>query len=96
MCFWTSVVGVRSNGQERITETSLVQKSGFMKTWGQDYGQKELPSQDCEEHMLIYFRVRKSKGKESFKRVSFAKEDSQDTRGVAIVKSRLFFPLERH
>ena len=29
-------------------------------------------------------------------RLSYAKEDSQDTGGLAVVKLRLFFPLAKH
>ena len=30
------MLGFGVNGQERILETSLVQKGGFIKVWGQD------------------------------------------------------------
>ena len=39
---WLEVLGFGVDGQERILETSLVQKGVFIKAWGQDLGQEEL------------------------------------------------------
>ena len=39
---WFEVVRIGADSQERILQTSLVQKSGFIKAWAQDRGQKEL------------------------------------------------------
>ena len=36
------MLGLEGNGQERILETSLVQKGGFIKAQGRTRGQKEL------------------------------------------------------
>ena len=41
------VLGFGANGQERILEMSLLQKGGFVKAQGEDWGQKEL-QRDCE------------------------------------------------
>ena len=60
------------------------------------HGQKEL-HWGCEEWLVTYYVAGEVKAKGKFpKRFSFAKEDSQDTGGPAIVKLRLFFPLANY
>ena len=52
---------------------------------------------DPVERQVIYLGVGGGKVKGKFSmRFSYAKEDSQDTGGLAIVKLRLFFPLAKH
>ena len=36
------MLGFKANGQERILETSLVQKGDFIEAQGQNHGEKEL------------------------------------------------------
>ena len=53
-------------------------------------GQEELP-QDHGERLVIYYGVGEVKVQGKFPvRFSYAKEDSQDTGGLAIVKFGLF------
>ena len=60
-------------------------------------GQEELLHQGCEEWLIIRLGVGGGKEKERCpKGLSYAKEDSQDTGDLAIVKLRLFFFLVRH
>ena len=59
-------------------------------------GHEELPW-DHEERLVIYYGVVGGKVQAKFPvRFSYAKEDSQDTGSLAIVKLRLFFPLAKH
>ena len=59
-------------------------------------GQEELPW-DHEERLVIYCGVGVAKVQGKFPvRFSYAKEDPQDTGGLAIVKLRWFFPLAKH
>ena len=59
-------------------------------------GQEELPW-DHEERLVIYYGVGGGKVQGKFPvRFSYAKEDSWDTGGQAIVKLRWFFPLAEH
>ena len=67
-----------------------------MKHRDRTRGQEELP-QDHEETLVIYYGVWGSKIQGKFLvRFSYAKEDSQDTGGLGIVKLGLFFPLAKH
>ena len=61
-----------------------------LKHRGRTRGQKDLLPWDCEEWLIIYLGV--GLGKEVSKEFSYAKEDLQDTGGLAIVKLRWFFP----
>ena len=82
--------------KKEFLKTSLVQKDDFIEAQGQDPWQEEVPW-DQEERLVIYYGVRGSKVPGKFPvRFSYAKEDSQDTGGLAIVKLKLFFPLEKH
>ena len=99
--------GVRAEGQEpsvrfqlkakkEFLKTSLVQKGDFIEARDRAHRQKELP-QDLEERLDIYYGVGGAKVQGKFSvRFSYAKEDSQDTGSLAIVKLRLFFPLAKH
>ena len=59
-------------------------------------GQEELP-RDREERLVIYYGIGGGKVQGKFPvRFSCAKEDLQDTGGLAIVKLRLFFPLAKN
>ena len=40
--------GLKMNGQERILETSLVQKGGFIKAWGQDLQAERAAHRGCD------------------------------------------------
>ena len=52
----------RENGPERILETSLVQKGGFIKAQGQEpRAEKEL-QWGCERCLTVYFQVRRGSG----------------------------------
>ena len=58
--------------------------------------QQEL-TQDYEERLVLYFGVGGGKVQGKFPvRFSYAKEDLQDSGGLAIVKLRLFFHLAKH
>ena len=60
------------------------------------HGDKELPWNPVER-LVIYLGVGGGKVQGKFLvRFSYAKEDSQDSGGLAIVKLRLFFPLAKH
>ena len=53
--------------------------------------------QDHEETLVIYYGAGEGRVQGKFPvRFSYAKEDSQDTGGLAIVRLRLFFPLAKH
>ena len=68
----------------------------LLKHRDKTHGQEELPW-DLEERLIIYLGVGGGKVKGKFpKRFSYAKEDSQDTGGLAIVKLRLFFRVAKH
>ena len=74
----------------------LVQKGDFIKVRGQDPWPEELPG-DHEEILVIYCGVGGGKVRGKFPvRFSYAKLDSQDPGGLAIVKLRLFFPRAKH
>ena len=67
----------------------------LLKHEDRTHGQKELP-RDSEERLIIYLGVGGGKGKGKFpKRFSYAKKESQDTGGLAIVRLRIFFPLAK-
>ena len=54
-------------------------------------------SWDSVERLVIYLGGGGGKVKEKFlERFSYAKEDSQDTGGLAIVGLMLFFPVAKH
>ena len=81
--------------KKEFLKTSLVQKGDFIKARGRTHGQKELP-QDPEERLVIYYGVGEGKVQEKFpKGFSYAKEDSQDSGDLAIVKLRWFFPSSK-
>ena len=66
----------------------------LLKYWNRTSGQEELP---LEERLNIDLGVWRGKVEGKFPRgFSYAKEDSQNTAGLAIVKLRLFFPLAKH
>ena len=71
-------------------------KKILLKHRDKTLGQKEL-SQDYEQRLIIDLGVGGGKVKGKFlKGFSYAKEDSQDVNGLAIVKLRLFFLLAKH
>ena len=86
-------MGSRANHQERILEASLVQNSGFIKAQGKTLGQKELPSPGCEERLIIYLELGEVRKSEVSKGFSHVKEDSQDSKALAIVK--VVFPSSK-
>ena len=51
-------------------------------------GQEELLPRGCEGRLMIYLVAGGGKEKKVFKGFSYAKEDLQDTGGLAIVKLR--------
>jgi len=60
-------------------------------------GQKELQDWGREEWLIIYLGVGGGKEKVRYpKGLSYAKEDSQDAGGLAIVMLRWFFLLVRY
>ena len=67
------MVGFGADGQERILETSLVQKGGFIKAQGQDpMGRKYW---DCAEQLIIYLGAGGGKDKGKFpKGLSYVKD----------------------
>ena len=82
--------------RKEFFKTSLMQKGDFIKAWGQDRGQEELPGHH-EERLVIYYGVGGGKVQGKFLVIfSYAKEDSQGTGGLAVVKLRWFFPLAQH
>ena len=90
------MLGFRADSWERILQTSLVQKGGFIKAWDRTLGQKEL-HWGCEEWLVIYLGFGGGKDEGKFpKGLSYGNEDSQDPAGLAIVKLRLFFPLAKY
>ena len=59
-------------------------------------GQEEIPW-DCKERLIMYLGVGGGEVKGKFPNgFLYAKEDSQATGGLAIVKLRPFFPLVKH
>ena len=87
--------GLGANSQERILEMSLVQKGNFIKARGQDpWAERAVPGTMRD---WLYHGDRGGRVQGKFpKRFSYAREDSQDIGGPAIVKLRLFFPLAKH
>ena len=76
-----------AEGQERILETSLVQKCDFILKRGDGtLGQKELPPV-AKRGWLYTKELGEVKSRGSF---------SQITGGLAVVRLRLFFPLAKH
>ena len=55
------ILGFRVNNQERMLETSLVQKGSFIKAWGQDPW-AERAAVGSEELCIIYFQVGRGLG----------------------------------
>ena len=76
--------------KKEFLKTSLVQKHAFIKARGQDpWAGRAAP--DPVERLLIYLGVGGGKVQGKFLvRFSYAKEDSQDSGGLAIVKLRWF------
>ena len=66
-----------------------------MKAGDRTLGQEELLPQGCEG-TLINWELGEVREREVFKRIFVAKEDLQDTGGLAIVRFRWFFPLVKH
>ena len=90
------LMGSRPMAKKEFLKMLLVQNGDFIKVWGQDRGQEELPWDD-EETLVIYLEVEGGKVKGKFPvRFSYAKEDFQDIGGLAIIKLKLFFPLAKH
>ena len=89
-------VGSRGNGQERILEDVFGAKKLFFKAWGQDrWAERAAPGAGGETGYILWSGGGRVQGKFPV-RFSYAKEDSRDTGGLAIVKLRLFFPLAKH
>jgi len=87
------MLGFRVNGQERCF---WCKKVVLLKHRVRTPGQKEL-HWGCEEQLIIYYGVGGGKEKRRFsKDLSYAKEDLQDSGGLAIVKLGLFSPLARY
>ena len=84
-------VGSGADGQERILEDSLVQKGDFIEAGGQNrMGRKSCPRTTGRD-WLYTMELREVKVQGKFPvRFSYAKEDSQDSRSLAVVKGRLF------
>lgn len=55
------MLGFKADGQERILETSSLQKGGFMKAQGQGPWQKELQWAH-DEWLLLYFEAGRGLG----------------------------------
>ena len=83
--------GLEVSGQERILETSSVQKGGFIKARGQDLRQKELPW-GCEEWLIIYFQAGRGLGIAKVSK-EFKKQGFQDLEGLVAVKKRSFITV---
>ena len=86
----------RANDQERILKTSLVQNGGLLKHGDRTCGKEELLPRVVRGGRLCTMGVEEVRKREVSIELSYAKEDLQNTRGLAIVKLRLFFPLVRH
>ena len=82
--------------KKEFLKISLVQKLILLKHRDRTLGQKEL-LWDHKERLVIYYGIGGGQVQGKFPvRFPYAKEDSQDTGGLAIVKVRLFFPLAKH
>ena len=82
--------------KKEFLKMSLVQKGDFIKTRGQD-AWAGIAALDHEERLVLYYRVGGGKVQGKFPVIfSYAKEDLQDSGGLAIVKLRLFFPLAKN
>ena len=82
--------------KEEFLRRLLCGKGVLTVPQGRTQGQKEV-HWGHEEQLITYFGVEGGNNSGQFpKGLSYAKEDSQDPRGLAIVKLRLFFPLEKH
>ena len=80
-----------ADDQERILETSLVQNGGLLKHWDRTHGQEELLPWVVRDGRLCTMGLREVRKREVSIELSYAKEDLQDTRGLAIVK--VIFPF---
>ena len=69
---------------------------GLLKHRDRTPGQKELLHRAVRGGCYIPWGWGRCGNREVEKVLSYVKEDSQDTGGLAIVKLRLFFPLARH
>ena len=90
-------MGSGADGQERILDDFFGAKEVILGRHGATTrGQEELP-RDHEERQILYHRLGGGKVRGKFPvRFSHAREDPQDTGGLAIVKLRLVFPLAKH
>lgn len=75
------LLGSRADGQERILETSLMQRGGFIEAQRQApwAGRAAVLPQDCEGWLIICFGGGGTKIRGVPKGFSYAKEDLWDT-----------------
>ena len=82
--------------KKECLKMSLVQKGDFTEAQGLNPW-AEGAALHPVDILVLYLGVGGGKVKGKFPvRFSYAKEDSQDTGGLAIVRLRLFFPLAKH
>lgn len=81
MWFWAALLGPAAEGQERIFETSLVQKGGFIKAWGQeDSGaERAAAALGLRGDWRQTWGLWEVKIREVWKGLSYAKEEAQAT-----------------
>ena len=80
-----------ADGQERILERSLLQSGSFIKPWEWDLWTERATALELgggAQELEVRKRM-------ISKRLSYVREDSQDTGGLANVKLRLFCLLAR-
>ena len=75
--------GSEADGQERILETSLMQRGDFIKARGPDRGQEEL-HWGGEEWPFLWFQVRRGLGLAQVSK-GFWKQGFQDLEGPALL-----------